>query len=71
MESKGMLKDIKKKKLNTVQINTGKQLSAAEMEVKQKAVRKLQVQVTRGGYILNNFAGIQARSNYKMCRANL
>ena len=58
LESKGMLKDIKKKKLNTVQINTGKQLSAAEMEVKQKAVRKLQVQVTRGGYILNNFAGI-------------
>ena len=38
-----MLKDIKKKKLNTVTLNSGKQLSPAEVEAKQKAVRKLQV----------------------------
>ena len=43
MESKGMLKDIKKKKLNTVQVNPGKQLSPAEAEAKQKVIRKLQV----------------------------
>ena len=43
LESKGMLKDIKKKKLNSVQIQPGKQLSPAEVEAKQKVVRKLQV----------------------------
>ena len=55
MESKGMLKDIKKKKLNTVTLNSGKQLSPVEYEAKQKAVRKLQVQFITFLYNINNF----------------
>ena len=51
LESKGMLKDIKKKKLTTVQINPGKQLSPAEAEAKQKVVRKLQVTPTSSGFV--------------------
>ena len=54
LESKGMLKDIKKKKLNSVQIQPGKQLSPAEVEAKQKVVRKLQVNSGKQGRIYGN-----------------